>query len=277
MRKFNEREKEIIKKLCLITFSETEFFSFFLQTKYFTKDNNKALFIIPKQNKALLYVKKEIFDNINSRKKELGEFLELISLIIYLKENRYINIYPNDEILKSELLIMKESFNSPSNDIPHIIKLNVEGDYIDTNNFLFIYNNQNNVIYQAIDVDSNVYDLIINNFFGLLYVSEELVQLSNNNFISEEESRFNTQLQEDEAKFKKQRCDTWISIGLSFLVGASALIYQVYTEKSQEKETQKVVDTQNEYLKKMSSFLDSINIKTKLKQEQIKDVQKGKN
>lgn len=179
--------------------------------------------------------------------------------------------------MNSELLIMKESFNSPSNDIPHIIKLNVEGDYIDTNNFLFIYNNQNNVIYQAIDVDSNVYDLIINNFFGLLYVSEELVQLSNNNFISEEESRFNKQLQEDEAKFKKQRCDTWISIGLSFLVGASALIYQVYTEKSQEKETQKVVDTQNEYLKKMSSFLDSINIKTKLKQEQIKDVQKGKN
>lgn len=284
MRKFNEREKEIIKKLSLITFSETEFFSFFLQTKYFTKDNNKALFILPKQNKALLYVKKEIFDNINSRKKELGEFLELISLIIYLKENRYINIYPNDEILKSELLIMKDSFNSPSNDIPHIIKLNVEGDYIDTNDFSLIYNNQNNVIYQAIEVDSNVYDLIINNFFGLLYVSEELVQLSNNNFISEEESRFNTQLLEDEAKFKKQRCDTWISIGLSFLVGASALIYQVYTEKSQEKETQKqeketqkVVETQNEYLKKMSSSLDSINIKTKLKQEQIKDVPKGKN
>jgi hypothetical protein len=276
MRKFNEREKEIIKKLSLITFSETEFFSFFLQTKYFTKDNNKALFIIPKQNKALLYVNKENFDNINSRKKELGEFLELISLIIYLKENRYINIYPNDEILNSELLIMKDSFNSTSNVIPNIIKLNVDGDYIDTNNFSFIYNNNNNVIYQAIDVDSNVYDLIKNNFFGLLYVSEELIQLSNNNFISEEESRFKTQLLEDEVKFKKQRCDTWVSIGLSFIVGALALIYQVYTEKSQEKETQKVVDTQNEYLKKISSYLDSINIKTKLIQEQKKDVSKDK-
>ncbi|WP_433810249.1 hypothetical protein [Flavobacterium johnsoniae] len=100
MRKFNQREKEIIKKLSLITFSETEFFSHFLQTKYFTKDNNKALFIIPKHDKALLYVNKENFDDLNLRKIELGEFLELISLIIYLKENRYINIFQNDEILK---------------------------------------------------------------------------------------------------------------------------------------------------------------------------------
>ncbi|WP_433810248.1 hypothetical protein [Flavobacterium johnsoniae] len=169
---------------------------------------------------------------------------------------------------------MKESFDSLSNDIPNIIKLNADGDYIDTNNFSFILNNNNDIIYQAADIDSSVYELIKNNFFGLLYVSEELVQLSNNNFISEEELRFNTQLLEDEAKFKKQRCDTWISIGLSFLVGATALIYQVYTEKLQEKETQKVVNTQNEYLKKISSSLDSIN--TKLKQEQIKDVPRDK-
>ncbi len=77
MRKFNEREKEIIKKLSLITFSETEFFSFFLQKKYFTKDNNKALFILPKQNKALLYVKKEIFDWLTEgRRVTIDEYIK---------------------------------------------------------------------------------------------------------------------------------------------------------------------------------------------------------
>jgi hypothetical protein len=41
MRKFNEREKEIIKKLCEITFSETEFFVHFLHTKYFLRSKLK--------------------------------------------------------------------------------------------------------------------------------------------------------------------------------------------------------------------------------------------
>lgn len=276
MRKFNDREKEIIKKLSQITFSETEFFSHFLQTKYFTNENNKALFILTKQNKALLYIRKELFNETNSWKKEFGEFLELISLIIYLKENRYINIYPNNEILKSELLVMKESFNSLSNTIPETLKLNSTGDYINTGNFSFIYNSINEIIYEAVEIDSNVYELIKDNFFGLLYVSEELIQLSNSNFISEEESRFKVQLLEDETKFKKQRCDTWISIGLSFLVGASALIYQVYTEKSQETETQKVVDTQNKYLKKISNSVDSINKKTELIQTHKKNILKVK-
>ena len=276
MRKFNDREKDIIKKLSEISFSDTEYFSHFLKTKYFTQNSNKALHILSRENKALLYVKEAIYDDNKLRKKELGEFLELISLIIYLRENRYINIFLNDE------------FN-----IIDEIKLFEYDELLEE--------------YGAIELDASIFNLIRDNFFGLLYVSEELIQLSNNDFISEEESRFNTQLHEnektfnkqlledekkfnkqlledekkfnkqlleDEKKFNKQQFVTWFSIGLSFVVSISIFIYQVNSEKLQEKETQKMIDTQNEYLKKIATSLDSINIKAKFIQTQKKDTLK---
>jgi hypothetical protein len=264
MRKFNQREKEIIKNISSITFSEIEDFSYFLRTKYFIEENNKALLLLPKINTALLFIKKEIFDNVNNSKKEFGEFLELISLIIYLKENRYITIYPNKEILSSELLVMKESFNSIRALPNQLLQLNDNGDYIDKNNPSLVYDRNHDIIYEAMKIESDIYDLIKNNFVGLLYVSEELIQFSNNNFITEDELRFTKQLLEDKIKFRKQRMDTWISIALSFLVGLAAIIYQIYTEKNNEKNSQKSIDIQNEYLKKIAISLDSLNMKTKL-------------
>jgi hypothetical protein len=86
MREFNLREKKQIRLLSEISFENVELFSYFLQEKYFTKKSNVALFVLVKQNISMLYFKKEIFDDIEKRKQELGEFLELISLIKYLTE-----------------------------------------------------------------------------------------------------------------------------------------------------------------------------------------------
>src|SRR5690625_142863 len=102
MRAFNDREKEIIKMLAKINLANTEFFSSFLHKNYFTVESKKALFVYTNQKTVLLYLKNELFNDLTKRREELGKLFELLSLISYLKEKRYISIYPNHDVLKSE-------------------------------------------------------------------------------------------------------------------------------------------------------------------------------
>ena len=156
MRKFNSREKEILKMLCDSKFTDLQSLSFILQNKFFTKNSNMALFLLTKQKKALLFLKQDIFDNIEKRKKGLGEFLELFFLIDYLKTSRLINIIPNPEVYKSDLHIMKEDF-SPELDGTKI-KFN-NGEYYLNTLDLCIYDSINKKVYTAIDLSNEIFEV----------------------------------------------------------------------------------------------------------------------
>ncbi|MCF7858023.1 MAG: hypothetical protein K9N07_01670 [Candidatus Cloacimonetes bacterium] len=130
MRTFNDREKQIIEILCRIDYGNIDFLSYHLQNEYFLKDYNQALFVLTKNKTALLYLKKEVFDDMNLRKKELYLFIEFISLIDYLKSERYITIFPNNHVYESELHIIKQSFMPKIDNKNNIVILNDKGLHI---------------------------------------------------------------------------------------------------------------------------------------------------
>ena len=111
MRKFSIREKEFLILLENISKDEMQFFSFFMQNKYFTRDKKTALGIFPPKAEALLFIQKNTFDNLKLRKVVYREFMEIIFLIEHLKQNRLIDILPNQEAQKQGLQIMREEFS----------------------------------------------------------------------------------------------------------------------------------------------------------------------
>ncbi|MCW2120847.1 hypothetical protein [Flavobacterium sp. 7A] len=110
MRIFNKREKDILKMLYNISNDELELFSFHLKNKYFKDLTNSALFLFPKREEVFLYIPKIEFDNLVKRKNIMMEFMEFLSLINFLKEERFINIIPNEDVGLSELHIMRKDF-----------------------------------------------------------------------------------------------------------------------------------------------------------------------
>jgi len=247
MRTFNKREKEIIKKLAKVDLANTNFFSYFLQTNYFTKESKKALFVLTKQQIILLYLEKELFNDMNRRKEELGKLYELLSLIIYLKESRYITIYPNPEVIKSDLLVMREDFDSISEEGTSKVIFNRSGLYLSTNNPEYIYDSENNIVFIAVSLGVDVYNLIIENFMGLLYVSEELVELTKRDFKSHEDIRF-----------RKQQIATWVGIVIAFLIGICSVFLQLNDTNNHE--IHKAIEFQKNRLEKIDVTINKFKL-----------------
>lgn len=254
MRAFNYREKEIIKMLAKVNLASTDFFSFFLQKNYFTIESKKALFVLTKQKTVLLYLEKDLFNDLTKRKEELGKLFELLSLIIYLKENRYITIYPNPEVLKSDLHVMRDDFNSicTSKEDSTKVLLNNKGLYLRTCNPENIYDSENSIVFIAVSLGEDVYNLIIENFMGLLYVSEELVGLTIRDFKSPEDIRF-----------KKQQVATWISILIAFLLGIWGVYQQLNDSKTKNFEMNKIFENQNIRLNKIDNSIEELTLDLK--------------
>lgn len=254
MRAFNKREKEIISMLAKVNLANTDFFSFFLQKNYFTTKSKKALFVLTKQKTVLLYLEKDLYNDLTKRKEELGKLFELLSLIIYLKENRYITIYPNPEVLKSDLHVMRDDFNSISTTVEDSSKvlLNNEGFFLRTGNPENIYDSKNNIAFIAVSLGENVYNLIIENFMGLLYVSEELVELTKRNFKSQEDIRF-----------KKQQIATWVSIFIALFLGLWGVYQQLNDSKTHDSEMNNIIENQNYRFNEINKSIEHMTIDLK--------------
>lgn len=254
MRAFNKREKDIIKMLAKINLANTNFFSFFLQKNYFTTESKKALFVLTKQKKVLLYLETDLFNDLTKRKEELGKLFELLSLIIYLKENRYITIYPNSEVLHTDLHIMRDDFNSISTSKEDSTKvlLNEEGLFLRTSSPENIYDSENNIAFIAVSLGENEFNLIIENFMGLLYVSEELVGLTKRNFKSQEDIRF-----------KKQQVATWTSISIAFLLGVWSIYQQLNESKTQNSEMNNMIENHSIRFNKIDKSIEQLTLDLK--------------
>ena len=249
MRNYNKREKEFLKLLEEISKDDLEFFSFFLQNKYFVGEGNSALLVIPHQTQALLFIKKSIFDDLKLRKAEIKKFLEILSLTEYLKQNRLIDIIPNPQAKNFGLHVMYKNFNLPSQASPASdIILNKDGLHIKITDISKIYNKQNEILFEAVALEKYTYEIIMNNFMGLLFVSEELNDYVRRGFKSI-----------DDIRYKYGQIATWVSISMALIFGIIG-IYNPFSKneiKSYRLDKQQL-DSVLEYKKDMNQNVQEI-------------------
>ena len=262
MRKYNQVEKDFLKLLIKISNEDTEFLSYFLQKHYFTKQKGLALVVLTAQKEILLYMKKDIFDNLSKRKKELINFINILHLIDYLKNNRLISILENKQAYKVNAHFMYENFDQPIQN-NNLLQLNSQGLYININDPSKIYDQNKNITFEAIKLDNNIYDLVMNNFFGLLFVSEDLKEYVNNGFKSTVDLRY-----------KRAQITTWVSIFIAFLFGLLGLYNPFEKNKIIEckltKQQFKKIIKQNQILNKNSIKVIDIISKTESNKTQKK-------
>ncbi len=207
IRKFNKREKKVIKKLAMLSFEEMDTFSYFLQCHFFTPKSKMAFIVFPKINQGILYIQNTLFANNEKRKRIYFHFLELISLINYLENLRYISFFRFNDSIGGEMYLMGSEFKNPIM-IENQLFLNEE-EYFMCPDYSLIYKKENNtVVYRSITIPEGIFEEFLEKYLGIFLVSEELRELVRNDFKTPEEIRFN-----------KQRTIAWIGIGVSVLLG----------------------------------------------------------
>jgi hypothetical protein len=182
MRKFNRREKEILSKICDIKMGELNMFSHFLQENIFTKSNGIALFIRPGEQDAILYISSDLSEK--ERKRKLDEFLELLALISYLNEERYVFMFQGENNQKNTLLVMHKEFDKISNSPPKFL-LNEKGAHIKPKDASNIFDANDMEIFKGIIFKNNetpIYQIIVKNTLGILFPTEDLKEYVSNGY-----------------------------------------------------------------------------------------------
>lgn len=174
-RTFNAREKLIIKNIITVAPAGPVLMNHLLEKFFFTEKNGRALIIQAQAQYAVFFLHNNLFDDEQVKKKELEEFLELITLISYLRYHGYISLYRDEKTKEKSMVFIQDNFNNP---IPSkgSILLNPKGDYTikpDT-----IHDKNNEVIYKGVVFDSDTYDMILSCTTGALLVSHSLKEIT---------------------------------------------------------------------------------------------------
>jgi len=254
MKTFNKREKAILDMLVNISNESPEFFSFHLQNSYFRNLTASALFVLPQTKQIILYIPKIDFQDPNKRKKIMIEFLEFLSLIKFLKNERFIDVIQLADITQP-LYIMGKGFDKAQEDpVSKFIILNDQGDHIDPNQFQLIMDSNSDVIFEGSGLTNEIYQQIIENCMGLLFVSEDLKEFVKNKYKSKEDLRY-----------KYGQIATWTGIGLALVFGILGL-YNPFEDKEPNpliKNTNEIHQDIHMMMEKFKSHQDSLKKNTK--------------
>ena len=246
MRKFNPRERNFLKLLNNISNQDMELFPYFLQHQYFTEDKKTALFLLNKQKEAFLFIKKDVFDNMKSRKIELINFIEILSLIGYLKQNRLVDLFHVAENSSTTMSVMYSGFGNIRQEKPDSnLIVSENGFHLKFPDFSKIYDVNNKIKFEAVKLEKHTYEMIQDNLSGLLFVSEELKEFVNNGFKSKEDLRY-----------RIGQVTTWIGIGLAIIFGLFGIYNPFEKEESHSYEFDKI--QYNEIIKKNNQIHDHI-------------------
>ena len=220
MRKFNLRERRFLTLLAKISEDDLELVSSFMQNNFFTKSCDLALAVLPPKSAAILYIKKEVFEVLSLRKREIKNFIEILSLIEYLKQSRLINIIPIPSPPDITIHLMREDFNplipKPQNSD---LLLNTNGFHIKNIEIGKIYDSKNQIVFEGVTFEKYTYELILNNFMGLLFVSDELKDYVRRGFKSVEDMRY-----------KIGQIAIWVSICIALIFGIIG-IYNPFSKR----------------------------------------------
>lgn len=205
MRALNKREKEIIKKIALIQSSSVQTCTKFLQDNFFTVESKMALILRHDTKNAWFYFEPILMSNEDEIRKKNHELFELLILLNYLKENRYISIIPpsnNPNILET-IYSGFDKITITGNKV----NLSSKGEYILATKPDEIIDSSGTLILKGGQIHE-YYDFIYSNMFGLIFPSEELIELSNHHFKTK-----------DDRKHSQNLLASWIGISLALFLG----------------------------------------------------------
>jgi hypothetical protein len=205
MRAFNEREKKIIDKIVLIKSNSIQTCTKFLQDNFFTVDSKMALILRHDTKNAWFYFEPSLMLNEDQMMEKNHQLFELLILLAYLKENRYISIIP-----PSNNPATLEAIYSGFNKITingNKVNLSENGEYLLSTQPDEIKDSNGIIILKGGQIHE-FYDFIYSNMFGLIFPSEELIQLSKHHFKSKEDR-----------KHIQNLWASWIGISIALLLG----------------------------------------------------------
>jgi len=189
MRSFSDYEKRVLDQVCRVDPTELITISKFISDQVFTVNSGLALAFLPGRGEAVLYLKGTIEDASNRQR--MVEFLELISLIEYLRSERYIhNIHFTAD---AQLFIMGEGFCDISQNNRGDIVLNEEGHHIKPADAGWIYNSQGDKEFQGVILkkdESSIYTVISNFISSPLVPTQELKDFVDNGYKTKEDVRY---------------------------------------------------------------------------------------
>jgi|LFRM01.1.fsa_nt_gb hypothetical protein len=206
MRNFSGYEKAILDKVSQVDPADLITISKFLSDQIFTANSGMALVFIPERGKAILYLKGSIRDEPNRQK--MAEFLELVSLIEYLKSERY--IHSIHFAATAGLFVMGESFRNISQNERGEIVLDGQGNHIKPSDACWIYNSNNEREYEGLVLNKDESSLFtaISGFASPLAPSQELRDFVGNGYKTKEDLRY----------MQSKRYTKW-ALGVAILFG----------------------------------------------------------
>ena len=255
MRKFNLREKSIIKILSKIDINTTSTFRKFLQDNYFTKKKNDILIINHIKKEVILYIPKNNYENEQKKAQAIGELWEFITLLSYLVETRYLYILP----IKLESLIdfLYEGFANGIDSNKEYIYHKGENGTI-TKIYPYRIQQDNGEITHKAVLFKDLYDDICKYLLGIVYPTEELKDLVNNNFKSQEDIHFS-----------KQKKLMWIGIIVSMITSLISIWIGIKTSN----ENSELIKNQTMIIKELNNNEKyQNNIKIKLLNNILKEI-----
>jgi len=206
MRNFSDYEKAVLDKISRVDPADLITISKFLSDQIFTANSGMALVFIPERGEAILYLKGSTRDESNRQR--MAEFLELVSLIDYLKSERYIHsIHFN---AAAGLFVMGESFRNISQNNRGEIVLDDQGNHIKPSDAGWIYNSNDEREYQGLVLKKDESSLFnaISGFASPLAPSQELRDFVDNGYQTKEDLRY----------MQSKRYTKW-ALGVAILFG----------------------------------------------------------
>lgn len=203
---FTDFEKRIIKKISEINPEDASIFGDYIASEFF-KSKQLALLLLHEYKSYNLFHK---VDSKSSIRKEYSRISQLLSLLHYLEINRYIYILPVT-LPKSNV----DLFYEDKGDTMHIdaedyrIYINQTKDkYItiphnfENKSFLL---DAGNTVMQGFTFTKELYERFVHFFNSVIYPTSSLKELVKNNYVSENEHRFNLSMENAQKQLEEAR------------------------------------------------------------------------
>jgi|GEM_PF-860724 len=172
MKILTTQEKEMVRSLIKLTESGRSIkVEDFLKDSYFKEKFGRALIIQTGGKYSVLFLKKEVYDDLALRANEIADFLNVITFINHLVNEGHITVYKNTP---NEMYYLQDGFNAPKI-VNDTLVFNTKGDY--STNPDTIYNSSNEVIYKGILYRGIQHNYIVQLACGSLLASPTLAQL----------------------------------------------------------------------------------------------------
>ncbi|MFR3549602.1 MAG: hypothetical protein ACLTTW_04900 [Coprobacter sp.] len=192
MRYFNKREKDVIKILVSKDFTNVSSFSVELNKMFFNEENGAALVVDRSEKVFYLFIRN--FEDQKRVKVCIGEFLELVNLLLYLSDNNLVNVLPYSNL--PSFFLLHDTFRQVDSDYDGKCVLDGKGHYFNIRDLLYIYNREGVPEYKSFWFNGKYYDLVLNLLFGVIYPTAELYAFVERGNMTEEELRFKVQFEE---------------------------------------------------------------------------------